>query len=537
MLRKFRNSEDGYAFALTLISLPAMIALGLLLIDMGRGNNAQTDYQAAVDALALAGARELDIGTDSITRAQSAMENLANTVSFLDLADSDGQITLSYESDGTGDFRVEFLTDIPDDDDTVIDNTYILNNRVDPANYDTNGADAMYVYVGYRGNDFCSFTDRLRGVNCSGGGGRVIGAYAVATYNTAACDVTPVFICNPFEKEPIGSDLQSAFADGQLHARLLRLHPPGSSTALPGNFGFLQVTGNNENTNAGANALRAVFAGDKNPTCYNSSRVTTKPGAAVSIRTGLNTRFDIYDAPFSNAADKRAYPPAANVRKGYAVDNPGSSADACPDERSDDPTWLTTSAFPPNATMSLPNQGVPGAAIGTGSWDARGYWLANHGGTLTDLTWTEMSSFGTKVKGSDNKSLPSRYDVYRYEIDNGLVGNTSDPESAAYGAQSENGTPSCYAHNVNNPGPTTPTTSEDDDRRVIFAAIVDCIENGGTGITEFPVNAFASIFLVSPMEKNGTDDGSIDVEIIDITGTGGNGTLDTFVRDEAVLVR
>jgi hypothetical protein len=39
------------------------------------------------------------------------------------------------------------------------------------------------------------------------------------------------------------------------------------------------------------------------------------------------------------------------------------------------------------------------------------------------------------------------------------------------------------------------------------------------------------------MKKVGSDDSTIDVEIIDITGFGGNGTLDLFVRDEAILVR
>jgi hypothetical protein len=55
-----------------------------------------------------------------------------------------------------------------------------------------------------------------------------------------------------------------------------------------------------------------------------------------------------------------------------------------------------------------------------------------------------------------------------------------------------------------------------------------------------PVNSFASIFLVNPMQQGGAsedDVGVIDVEVVDITGAGGEGTLDTFVRDEAILVR
>jgi hypothetical protein len=32
-------------------------------------------------------------------------------------------------------------------------------------------------------------------------------------------------------------------------------------------------------------------------------------------------------------------------------------------------------------------------------------------------------------------------------------------------------------------------------------------------------------------------DATIDIEVVDITGFGGNGTLDEFIRAEAILVR
>lgn len=519
MTGRFFRNEGGYALALTLIMLPAFMGLALLIIDVGRGNNAHSDQAAAVDALALAGARELDGGVDAIVRAKAAMEKVSNSVSFLAMAGDDVHIDLAYSAGTGGDFRVEFLTEIPASDDLPLDAAFIEANRVAPENHDTDGALARYVLVRSDVRPLQSFFMRL----LPGGGGDVgVGATAVATYRSAVCNVTPLFICNPFEKEAEGSDLQSAFARGELHARLIKLHPPGSSTAKPGNFGFLQVRGANDNTTASANTIRNIFAGAHNPTCYDNRAVTTKPGAAVSISQGFNVRFDIYNGPFSG--QKGVFPAAANVRKGYFGNN------ACNAALTTDPDFLPFKAFPDNAIMALPGQGVAGAALGSGDWPLNEYWDRNHPTSMTSLTpeaREEMSSF-RNVTASDGMVLPSRYDVYRFEIEQDLVGDLS----VSVGGRQESGFPQC-----SNPDPDSLPTDPLRDRRVMFAAIVDCLAHGGGGATEFPVNSFASIFLVNPMQQQGGGDGTIDVEIIDISGHGGNGTLDAFARDEAVLVR
>ncbi|MFP1645449.1 TadE/TadG family type IV pilus assembly protein [Pontitalea aquivivens] len=530
MMRRFFRNERGYALALTLIMLPAFMGLALLIIDVGRGNNAHSDHAAAADALALAGARELDGGVDAIVRAKAAMEEITNSVSFLGIVGDDVHIDLAYSADTGGDFRVEFLTAIPVSDDDPLDpNTFIA-----PENHDTGGANARYVYVYSESRPLHSFFVRalVSFVPWLANEEKdvPVGASAVATYRTAACDVTPLFICNPFEKEPEGADLQSAFARGDLHARLIKLHPPGNSTAKPGNFGFLQVRGANDDSSASANTIRNVFAGGHNPSCYDNSTVTTKPGAAVSISQGLNVRFDIYDGPFNSRKDE--FRSAANVRKGYF----GNSD--CNTSLTSDPAFLPFKAFPDNSIMAPPGQGVPGAAIGSGDWPIAEYWEKNHAQAtpltterpeLTREEREEMSSF-KNVMHSDGKVLPSRYDVYRYEIEQDMIADRSVPVGA--NGRRESGFPQC-----SNPDPADLPTDPLDDPRVMFAAIVDCLAHGGNGVTQFPVNSFASIFMVNPMQKQGTGDGTIDVEIIDITGNGGNGTLDAFVRDEAVLVR
>jgi len=506
---RFFREDDGYAFVLTLLFMPVFIGVGLLVIDVGRGDNAHSDHYAAADALALAGARELDGGEDAIDRAKLAMAELTNSVSLLGTVGADVNIELVYEDAAGNEFTVIFLTTIPDSDDDPIDQAFVN------ANATAVGSEAEYVYVRSQARDMASFffnpvTRLTQSVP--------IGAVAVATHTSAACDVTPLFICNPFEAE--GLNLQSAFAAGQLYGRLLKLHPKGSDTAKPGNFGFLQVNGSSS-----AAAIKDIFAGAHNNTCYESSEVTTKPGAATSIAQGLNVRFDIYDGPYNNSAGD--FPPAANVRKGYVPASAGSPS-ICNVELADPQPSTMAMAFPDNNTMLPPGLGVPGATIGSGDWDIDTYWQVNFGSALSAAEKTAMSSF--PAAAFPGSGVPSRYDVYRYEIANDMVDDLSNGDGA--GNNRESGLPQCSQSKAN-----PPTVSDDPDRRIVFAAIVDCLANPGQGVTEFPVNSYASLFLVSPMKRIGSEDTTIDVEITDITGFGGNGTLDLFVRDEAILVR
>jgi len=511
-MRDFTRDTDGFAATLGLVLMPALILFTVVLIDVGRGNNAHSDLQAAADAMALAGARELDGGVDSITRANAAMANLSNSVSYLGQTDATARITLQMGGTNSA-YTITYLTAIPASDDLPLDATFIA------ANSTTDGTEAAYVLVHAQSQNLLTTGNLL--------GAAPVAAEAVATYATAACDVTPLFICNPFESQNL--DLQQSFANGQLHGRLLRLHPKGNGTAAPGNFGFLQVNGANDNTTASANAIRRVFAGAYNPTCYSARRVTTKPGAATSIRQGLNVRMDIYDGPMGNDADE--YPPDVNVRKGYVRANTGPN-NACNKELTATPAWAQN--FPANAVMQAPGSGVPGAFIGSGNWDINAYWQANYQ-TTPPAALADFNSF--PAAQSPGIAMPSRYDVYRYELStrgtaNDLVARHSTGNNPAATDQYEEvGTPIC-SQSKNGALPA------EEGRRIIFAALIDCLAEAGGGATEMRVNSYASLFLTRPMEKNsGGEDGTIDVEIVDITGWGGNGSLDTFVRDEATLVR
>ena len=525
---RFLRSENGYALVLTLIFMPVFIGMSLLVIDISRGNNAHSDLQAAADALALAGARELDGAVDSMDRAVEAMTNVTNTVSFLGRTDEAAAITLRFAvgENAPDEFRVVFLRSLPANDDTPLTETFLTDNAVDFATQE----DARFVFVRAQSRDLSPFFGLFfDGVN------QVtdvpIAAQAVATYRTAACDVTPLFICNPFEGEVGTDNMQRAFAEGRLHGRLVRLLPRGNGTAFPGNFGLLSSAEGN-----GVNTLRDVFATGGNRTCYDSGEVETQTGRPAAIRTGINVRFDIYDGSMNSNRNRTGYEPAANVRKGFVVTSSGANPNWCNASPTPDLTWARR--FPDNDVM--PTIATSGARIGSGNWNLTEYWTTNHPGR--PLPPPEANSRNGRVTVAPGAQMPSRYDIYRYEIEsatypNNLVADTSRGDPTRTGPNGagtrESGLPQCSTSPV--------STARDRDRRIIFAAIIDCLANSdNAGRSTLPVNTFASIFLVNPMLQGGAnveENGVIDVEIVDITGPGGNGTLDTFVRNEAILVR
>ena len=78
-LKDFRNDQSGIALIYVTAALPVLIGLSLLAIDVGRLSSLQSSLQHGADALALAGAGELDRRPDAITRANLAIAELVTT--------------------------------------------------------------------------------------------------------------------------------------------------------------------------------------------------------------------------------------------------------------------------------------------------------------------------------------------------------------------------------------------------------------------------------------------------------------------------
>ncbi|TIP37652.1 MAG: hypothetical protein E5X69_20450, partial [Mesorhizobium sp.] len=191
-----------------------------------------------------------------------------------------------------------------------------------------------------------------------------------------------------------------------------------------------------------------------------------------------------------------------NVRMGASTSGNGNQ---CPSYNK-----LTFNA---TGNMGLPNDATTpymGGHMGDGNWDLSTYWSTNFQSTTHPSAW--------------DTTKPTRYQVYKYEMANNLVGHASNG--------GEVGTPpsACLA----------PVTTVD--RRLLYGAILNCnaLQAAGNNLsgnsTNLPVEAFASFFITQPV-SGANNGGSVFVELVDITGRGGSGTLDNFLRDEAQLYR
>jgi hypothetical protein len=111
--------------------------------------------------------------------------------------------------------------------------------------------------------------------------------------------------------------------------------------------------------------------------------------------------------------------------------------------------------------------------MGKGNWDFDRYWQVNHGdpGPPPNLNGGPAS----------NADVPSRYRVYRYEIEQGRATDVS--------VGGESGAPACYSGG---------DLSGTPDRRILHAAVVNCqsLQLEGEVV---PVVAFAKLFLTLPL--------------------------------------
>ena len=486
------RDERGYVMVLALIAMPLLLGFSLLVIDVGRGNNLHTDLQNAVDALALAGARELDGGSDSIDRAEAAMTDLIkNQARF-----SNGGSVIVDADEVTW----HFLATKPASDDTEID--LDVHETDEPTL-------AAFVWVISNQRPMTSLFPLPVGLTLDTVNFQ---ASAVATYDVSACDVTPLFICNPFEVVGENISFEDKFSEGAVYSRQMTLSFNGGTSIGPGNFGWLQVA------DPGGSALRDALATGKPGVCYSQGGLTTKTGGTIGpAEQGLNTRFGIYAGAMRD--NDPATPPATNVRRGERRPTNNSSCGAYEEET--DPTRAM--AFP---AVSLPNQGIYGNQTlqgGTMSgevWDYIRYWEVNHPGVSRPIP------FPTPSDPTGERTVPSRYDVYLYELANNLIIGTAN--TAPNG---ETGDPNrCYR------GPAGSIRPQPD-RRLIFAAVIDCRATPFNGQTTFTrPAAFVSMFLTKPMIASGGTK-TVSVEVVDVTGYSGNGTLETFLREESTLVR
>ncbi|MDX8450504.1 TadE/TadG family type IV pilus assembly protein [Mesorhizobium captivum] len=504
-IREFWNDQRGIAMILVAIMLPVLVGFALVTIDMSRATGLHNDLQKGIDALSLAAAAELDGRSDSIIRANRAVTNLlANRTLFS--TSGDHQLALT-------DVTVTYLTGIPASDNTRLSAAGVDSNGVNWASTDPKAVSFAEVTVNPSGlADGAGAFATIFPANFLGASDTMdIDPQAVAGFTQDICETVPVFMCNPFETTTPGTSktIQQAFATGDTYSREFHILQTSNDPG-PGNFGLLD---NN------LQSLRDAIAIGTAGTCYNRNALTTKTGVTLGqVNTGLNVRFDVYSASLNKQNKNWDYRPASNVRK-------GQKKNTC--NKYDPVTDNTALPLPPGAWDSgniAYSQKITDASSFYGQ-----YWNVNHMGA------TVPSIPSTSYPTGDTTQPASRYDVYKYEINNDKVADQSNNPT------NEVGTPQCF-NNGKAPNPTA-----DPDRRLINLAVIDCLANAGAikGHTSIKADGYASIFLIKPIQKesaSSSDEGTgaekpISFEIVDVDGPLGNGSLDKALRNEAQLYR
>jgi Flp pilus assembly protein TadG len=454
--KKLWQDESGVVLPYVAITLIAIVGLAALAIDASRLMSVQTQLQNAADALALAGAAELDRRPDSIARAQSAINDLiANPVTGAGSRQT-AQVA-----------AVDFLQSLPPSDDLPITSSDLTD---DPTL-------AAYVQVTVKPASMLTlFPVSL----VSGRSTMTIGARAVAGYDQVICNATPLYVCNPFEAPGMSyyqatQALVEADRNPASRRRLIRLAGTqlGNGAYGAGSMGYIAAdTGSLPNAGCGPGAgfgVPQALAASVVRACFRLSAVNLLSSQDQLARDGLNTRFDIYAHGFSNC---RIYAPDVNVRKGFAAPGNANWCDAEPVV----PTWPMPSPIgappAPDQNMIRGNGTFDTAVdLGNGVWNCAMYWSAAH---------AVGAGKNAPPPGCTAAATISRDSVYSYEMN--LLADRS--------LSAETGGPRCAPPGESN-------------RRTVVAAVVNCgsspvpMHADARGV---PAAAFGRFFLVWPAE-------------------------------------
>ena len=468
------------------VGMTLLLGGAALVIDAGRLYTMNSELQAAADSFAPACAAELDRKADSHTRATSAVIGATALVANKD----------TYSTTATSGILAQapiFLSVLP-----------AGSAALSTATVSTDPTETRFCQVSVVAKTMDTYFIRA----LTGQTSKTTNAVAVAGFDLAVCEFTPLFICNPYEFGSEFASIEAAVADAGFRRRLFKLAAlGGSDQASAGNFGFLESP-----MGPGAAQLADSLAVGTPNTCFIENGVDTKTGANTGpVRTALNVRFDMYRGSFNGKKNNGAYRPGLNVRKGWAgtpdcmgpndsVTNTPGTQMGLPRDDCFDPT---DAAFP------CTNLAASEARMGTGMWDFQDYWTTNHA-AAAPFGWSDADP-------------PSRYEVYREEID-----SLTYAEAAPSG---ETGMSKCYNGSV--------APDDDPDRRLLYAAVIDCAANLAPGANSgVPVEAWLKMFITEPVNSvdgdpaNTTD--AIYIEIVDILEAGED---DQVLRDIVQLYR
>src|SRR3954454_5351862 len=173
-VKGFWGDTDGVILPYVTLMLVVIIGVSVLALDGSRYMSLQTQLQNGADALALAGAAELDRTPTAIERATHAINRLITNLSLFGIG-PDRNVRVA---------RINFLRSLPARD----------SDPILPGNRTSDPTQAAFVEVTLEPIAL----QTILPASLFGGSNVAVGAQAVAGFDQVVCDVTPIFICNPF---------------------------------------------------------------------------------------------------------------------------------------------------------------------------------------------------------------------------------------------------------------------------------------------------------------------------------------------------
>lgn len=274
--------QRGIILPLTAIALLAFVALAALALDMGHAYLNKARLQNMLDASALSGAKVLDETKDTVQARTAAGDT------FSENAGEPGNEEMA-NAIGAGNVTL----------------TIQFSNTLDP--FVSGSSPAQYVRVIATG-----FTQQNWFAQALGFPRTPVEGSAVAgptpTLNTA-CNIAPMMVCG----DPAAGPPWWGYEPGVVQTMKTSSTQGSNFEVGPGNFQLIRLDGSQ-----GGADVRDAMAGDYEQCLSSGDVIETEPGDTVGpVVQGLNTRFGIYQGPFSDADRTRYRPDLVTTPSNY----------------------------------------------------------------------------------------------------------------------------------------------------------------------------------------------------------------------------
>ncbi len=528
-LSRFIKDTTGAIVLQTLVFFLFVMGVAGLVIDVGRIYVVNTSAQSYVDQLALAAATELDGKSGARQRARLAAfgksvdedEHTDNTlkkmIPFADTSDLFGVKELIFIKELFPDSGFQYK----------VDDLLGASN----SNIATTDAEAEYVIVIAEPSGIATTLLSIARLGSSSDdavpGTLITSAVAVAGLEDGGICETPMFMfCNP--REP--SELSSI---GSITGRQMILKNHGKKVGgadtswAPGNYGTIDLPDDafgacpNSSGNA-ASRQRCLLGINSLQKSCTTTTVDMDPGQSISIHTGLNLRFGMFDSQTESFRDDANFSPDVNVIKGAEYTPKNNDNKPCYNDQYTD--WTESAYLPRSPCLAAGNCASHASGMGYARISPpisvetpsalSTYWGTNHSdhstfaAAETDASNNYNNTFFPDVIGL---GLDTRYEMYLYEtygadsLGNDFLSDVGATSGVQEVGDPNSGTPTCTS------APGLPN------RRVMIVASVNCTDEGVSGNSSgVEVDEYFWAFMTEPVKDNSdtTSEDDIYVEFI-----------------------